>query len=175
MGRSLIPLEEFTVRPLHLFDKGRMLLTSGDFAGGHFNTMTVSWGHLGTIWHKPVALVYIRQVRYTFEFLERYETYTLCALPESRREVFEVMGSKSGRDVDKIAEVGLTPVAAARAAAPAFAEAELVIECRKIYWQDIDASRFLDPALQEHYSGGDDHRAFFGEILEIWGEEKYRG
>jgi flavin reductase (DIM6/NTAB) family NADH-FMN oxidoreductase RutF len=129
--------------------------------------MTVSWGSLGVIWNKPFAQVVVRPQRYTFQFLEQYPTFTLCAFPRQFRKALSLLGSRSGRDGDKIAASGLTPIPAAVAAAPLYAEASLAIECRTLYWQDLDPAHFLDPAIQANYPHNDYHRAFFGEILAV--------
>jgi len=147
------------------------LLTSGDFAAGHFNTMTVAWGSMGTMWEKPFVQVVVRPVRYTYEFMERYDSFTLSAFPSEHRDTLLFLGARSGRDSDKIAESGLTPIASSRVAAPGFAEAELIVECRKVYWQDMDAAHFLTPEIERHYPERDYHRIYFGEVLAIWGDQ----
>jgi flavin reductase (DIM6/NTAB) family NADH-FMN oxidoreductase RutF len=85
----------------------------------------------------------------------------------------DVLGTKSGRDGDKIGESGLTLAASTRVAAPCYEEAELVIECQKIYWSDIDPSHFIDPALNQHYPSRDYHRSYIGKILAISGSDSY--
>ena len=84
------------------------------------------------------------------------------------------MGSHSGRDTDKIAETGLTPIASSAVAAPGYDEAELIIECRKIYWQDMDPSQFVDPSIEQHYPEKDYHRIYFGQVLGVQGTEQYQ-
>jgi len=174
MTRTPIPFDELLVKTHHLWDKQWLLLTSGDFAAGRFNTMTVGWGSLGTMWGRPFAQVVVRPIRYTYQFMERYDTFTLCAFPEDCRDALKLLGTKSGRDGDKIAEAGLTPIASTRIAAPGFAEAELIIECRKIYWDDLDSARFLDSSIERHYPQEAYHRIYFGQIVAIWGERSYR-
>ena len=71
--------------------------------------MTISWGGLGTIWNKPVATVYVRNTRYTHEFMDNNEYFTVSFYPEECKSVLGVLGSKSGRDMDKMKETGLTP------------------------------------------------------------------
>ena len=169
MTRRLIPIDEFTV-PIHaLWNDQWFLLTCGDFAKGHYNTMTVAWGSLGIMWGKPFAQVVVRPVRYTYEFMEQYETFTLSAFPDKYRKTLSALGSTSGRDSDKIAASGLTPIASSLVAAPGFDEAELILECRKIYWQDMDPTHFLDPKIEDQYPQKDYHRTYFGEVLAIWG------
>ena len=174
MTHQSIPFDELLVRSHYLWEHQNLLLTAGDFAAGRFNTMTVGWGSLGTMWGRPFAQVVVRPVRYTYQFTEQYDTFTLCALPARWRSAVQLLGTKSGRDGDKIAESGLTPIASTHVAAPCFAEAELVIECRKIYWDDIVPEHFLDPAIHQHYPNKDYHRAYFGEIVAIHGHERYK-
>jgi len=173
MARKLIPLDEFVVKSHSLWNKQGLLLTSGDFAQGDFNTMTVGWGSLGTMWGRPFAQVVVRPNRYTYQFMERHATFTLCAFPGAYRKALQLMGTKSGRDVDKVAESGLTPIASTQVAAPGYAEAELIIECRKIYWDDFEPARFLDPDIERHYPQHHYHRIYFGEIVAVYGEGGY--
>lgn len=174
MERKPIAIEEFNLNAYSFFEKDWLLLTSGDFAEGKFNAMTISWGSLGVMWGRPFAQVVVRPHRYTFAFMEHYPTFTLCAFPRQFRRALSLLGTKSGRDGDKIAESGLTPTAASRIPAPAYAEAGLVLECRKIYWQDYDPGHFLDPEIAGNYPQQDYHRVYFGEILAVTGTDLYR-
>ncbi len=167
MTHAPIPFDELLVKAHHLWAKQRLLLTSGDFAEGRFNTMTVGWGSLGAMWGRPFAQVVVRPIRYTYQFMEEHDTFTLCAFPEDCRSALQLLGTKSGRDGDKITEAGLTPIASTRIAAPGFAEAELIIECRKIYWDDLDPARFLDSSIERHYPQKAYHRIYFGQIVAI--------
>jgi flavin reductase (DIM6/NTAB) family NADH-FMN oxidoreductase RutF len=115
----------------------------------------------------------VRPSRYTYEFIEQYDTFTLGAFPEECRDAMLLLGTKSGRDGDKIAESGLTPIASALVAAPSFAEAELILECRKIYWADMDAAHFLDVSIESNYPNKDYHRIYFGQIVAIYGSDAY--
>lgn len=94
--------------------------------------------------------------------------------PAALKPALNLLGSRSGRDGDKIAASGLHPIASKLVSAPSFEEAELVVECRKIYWQDIDPRHFLDPSVEEHYPKSDYHRLYFGEILAVQGVDAYR-
>ena len=174
MPRKPIAVEDLLVRSHHLWARQWMLLAAGDFAKGRYNAMAVGWGSLGTMWGKPFAQVVVRPGRYTWKFMEEYDTFTLSAFPERHRKAVELLGSQSGRDGDKIAESSLTPMAAVRVAAPCFAEAELVVECRKMYWQDLDAGHFLDPAIAKNYPKKDYHRIYFGEIVAASGSPSFR-
>jgi flavin reductase (DIM6/NTAB) family NADH-FMN oxidoreductase RutF len=171
--RIPLPIDDISVRFHHLWERQSLLLTSGDFAAGRFNTMTVGWGSLGAMWNRPFAQVVVRPVRYTYEFMEAYDSFTLSAFPASCRAALDLLGTRSGRQGDKIREAGLTPIASARVAAPGFAEAELILECRKIYWDDLDPARFLDPGIAACYPKRDYHRIYFGEILACFGVAAY--
>ena len=174
MACEPIAFDQLTVKAHHLWASQWMLLTAGDFASGQFNTMTVGWGSLGTMWGRPFAQVVVRPVRYTYQFMESHDTFTLCAFGEQYREAVQYLGTVSGRDKDKITESGLTPIASAQVSTPAFAEAELIIECRKIYSDDMDPNRFVDPAIEDNYPQKDYHRIYFGQILAIAGRDDYR-
>ena len=168
-----IPFESFNSNIFTLFDDDWFLLTSGDLASGSFNCMTISWGSLGTIWNKAFAQVAVRPTRYTYEFIEKYPDFSLCAFTREYRPALSLLGAKSGRDGDKIAEAGLTPVASSRIGSPSFAEASLVMECSKLYAQDLDPKNFIDSKVMNNYPKLDFHRVYFGEVLEIRGSERY--
>ncbi len=129
------------------------------------NTMTASWGGLGVLFHKPVATIYVRPQRYTFELLEKQPFFTLSFFEEEYREQLTLCGSISGRDTDKIKESGLT-LAMAHETAPYFQEASLVLVCRKLYWSDLDPAHFIDSELNQFYEDGDYHRMYIGEITQ---------
>ena len=150
----------------NVFDRigrGWMLVTAGDQTA--CNTMTASWGGVGVLWNRPVAFAFVRPSRYTYEFMERADAYSLTFAGEEHRAALQLCGSKSGRDMDKIAAAGLTPIF--DEAAPYFAQGEIVLLCRKLYVQDLDPRGFLDPAIEKQYPNGDYHRVYVGEITKI--------
>lgn len=142
-----------------------MLVTAG--TPDRCNTMTASWGGLGVLWGKPSATIYIRPQRYTYEFIEQSGYFTLAFFGQEHRKSLALCGAKSGRDIDKVKECGFT-VLAGEGNAPYFAEAELVLVCKKAYWQDLDPSHFLDPDIEKHYEKHDYHRMYIGEIVEAY-------
>jgi flavin reductase (DIM6/NTAB) family NADH-FMN oxidoreductase RutF len=168
-----IQIEDLDLRIHNQFDKRWFLLSCGDFETGKFNTMTISWGSLGTVWDKPFAQVFVRPTRYTFEFMNNFDSFTLCGFEKSHKSALDLIGSKSGRDGNKIVDAGLTPSKAATVNSPIFKEAELVVECRKMYWQDLDPTHFLFPELQRKYPKKDYHRVFYGEVLAVFGKEEF--
>lgn len=173
MLRHPVKIEELTIQPHDLFHRQWILLTCGDFAEGKFNTMTIGWGAVGTMWSRPFAFVAVRHSRYTFEFMKTYDTFTLTAFPEKHHKALQYLGSHSGRDGDKIAKAGLTPEPANLVPSPAFKEAELVIECHKMYADDLNPAHFLDKSIHDVYPNRDYHRIYYGEIKFVSAAEKF--
>ena len=171
--RASIDPTALKVRIYDLFTNQWLLLTAGDFKSGRYNTMTIAWGSIGTIWNKPFVQVVVRPQRHTRKFLEAFDSFTLCAFRPAYRSALQLLGSKSGRDGNKIAESGLTPAAATVVGAPVFAEADLAIECRKSYWQDMDPKGFVGSAIAANYPTKDYHRIYFGEIVAVTGTGEY--
>jgi len=149
------------------------LLTSGDFNSGQYNCMTVAWGSVGVMWSKPFVQVVVRPGRYTYQFMETFESFSLCAFTRKYRSVLNYLGSVSGRQVAKLAQAGLTPIAATRINAPIYREASLRIECQKIYYDDFKPGNFLTPDIASNYPKQDYHRIYFGAIVAITGTSKY--
>lgn len=138
------------------------LVTAGTMK--HYNTMTAAWGGLGYLWNRCIAIACIRPHRYTYRFVERRAGFTLSFFDRRYRKALSFCGTHSGRDVDKAKETGLTAVATSRGNV-FFQEARLVLECRKIYQQDIDPRRFLDRSIHRVYPQRDYHRMYIGEIV----------
>jgi len=156
---------DITDNTFKLLDKDWMLVTAGNI--GDYNTMTASWGHLGILWNLPVAIAYIRPQRHTFGFANRFDEYTLSFFTERYRTALQFCGTRSGRDHDKAAETGLTPVQTERGNV-IFQEARLVLECRKIYQDDLKKKNFLVPEIAaKNYPKNDFHRFFMGEVVNV--------
>ena len=173
MALQDIPVIRFHAEVFHLFDRQWMVLAAGDFSTREFNAMTISWGSLGFMWGKPFVQVVVRPTRHTHAFLDRFDSFTVTAFSEEYRRALNILGNRSGRDGDKIAAARLTPVASTRVAAPSFAEAELVLECRKTYRDPLEHRHFLDATIEEHYPERDYHTVYYGEILAIRGEARF--
>jgi flavin reductase (DIM6/NTAB) family NADH-FMN oxidoreductase RutF len=164
-----IPVSELTMNPMTLIAKHWMLVTAGDESRG-YNTMTASWGHLGSIWgHNgglPTSVIYVRPQRYTKEFVDREPLYTLCFFPEGYKKALGYLGSHSGLDGDKVAAVGLTPVFGD--GFTYFAEASLTLVCRKLYQAPLREEGFLDrEVLEDCYPERDFHDLYIGEIVKV--------
>lgn len=140
-----------------------MLITAG--TPERCNTMTASWGAVGVLWGVPMATVYIRPQRYTKQFVDESDYFTLSFFSPAYRKELALCGAKSGRDTDKIRECGFT-VAAGAGNAPYFEQAELVLVCRKRYVQRLDPQAIPEEIRQRVYDG-DYHYMYFGEIIEV--------
>lgn len=151
---------------IELIGKDWMLLTAG--TPDKFNMMTASWGALGELWHKPVAFVFIRPQRYTYEFAESNDLFSLSFFGEQYRDALRLCGTKSGRETDKVAETGLTPFET-ESGSIAFREAGLILECRKLYDDFIREDGFLVKELVgKNYQAGDFHKMYIAEIINAW-------
>ncbi len=173
MQRESIPLNELHLPPFGAWDQGWFLLTAGENRSGGFNSMTVAWGALGVIWNRPLAVVVVRPQRYTRQFMEQHDTFSLCAFGEEHRPALNLLGTLSGRDTAKMTQCGLTPIALTRIACPGFAEARLILECRKMYFDDLEPAHFLADFIAPNYKA-DYHRVYFGEVLAAAGTAEYR-
>lgn len=142
-----------------------MLITAGD--DKKFNMMTASWGGLGRLYNKPVAICFIAPTRYTYQLMESNDTYTITFYTEAYRDALNACGSKSGKDTDKVKESGLTPITTPKGS-KAFAEAWLIIECRKMVSQPILHDGINDPELKKNWDGKPMHKMFIGEIMNVY-------
>jgi flavin reductase (DIM6/NTAB) family NADH-FMN oxidoreductase RutF len=172
MERNNIDIADLNVNVFEVLNSGWMLLTAGDYR--HHNCMTVSWGFLGTFWAMPVAVAGVRPQRHTFKFIEQAESFTLCAFSDRYRDALTLCGTKSGRDCDKVTETGLTPIRLEEVEVPGYAEAELIIECRIVYADELKGKNFMDKSIvSEIYPERDYHKLFYGKVVNISGTDKY--
>jgi len=155
---------EITDNPIQLIGREWMLVTAG--TPEHFNTMTASWGGMGELWFRPVCFCFIRPQRYTYEFMEENAAFTLSFFDEKHKPQLNFCGSRSGRESNKAQECGFTPVTAANGSV-FFEEARLVLECSKLYFQDLDPANFLDESIMKNYPQNDFHRMYVGEITRV--------
>lgn len=170
--RESIPVASLNLKVFQLLEQRWLLLTAGTLESS--NCMTVSWGSLGVLWNKPIAIIFVRPSRHTFHFTEKNTDFTLAAFPAEFREKLNYCGTHSGRTGDKAKACNLTPLPSLKVAAPAYDEADLILECRKIYSDDLDPKRFLAPDIEKNYKGSDYHRFYFGEILHVAGTSEYQ-
>ena len=166
-GHKSINPSEITDNLIKLISDDWMLITAGKKE--KFNTMTANWGGTGYLWRKPVVFVFVRPERYTFGFVENSDGFTLSFYDEKYRDVLNLCGTKSGRDCDKVSEAGLTSFFTDNGY-PAFTEARLILECRKLYASQLNRDAFIDnEPLQAHYSTkGGLHKLYIAEIVKAW-------
>ena len=145
MARVEIPLTDLNLNVPELWNNA-LLLCCGDYEAGQYNMMTIGWGFFGFAWGKTQAVVMVRKSRYTFEFMEKYHDFTVSAFDPADQAVknsLTLLGTKSGRDIDKISGSGLKPIRSKSALSPSFGEAILTLECHKDYHTDLDNGKFL--------------------------------
>ncbi|MBR5049879.1 MAG: hypothetical protein IKX75_00910 [Desulfovibrio sp.] len=162
-------ISTLTADVFSLFDKDWALLTAGTLEEG-FNAMTISWGQLGSLWGNPgkakkIATVFVKPVRYTYEFMEKSGIFTICWFPGEFRKDLGILGSKSGRDGDKLALTGLSPKAVAGGVG--YEQASLTLVCRKIYSDKLDRERIPADAVQGFYLDEEPHHLYIGEIVHM--------
>ena len=159
-----IPISQLNLNPYEKIAREWMLCTAG--GAGNYNTMTCSWGHLGSLWNLPTAICYVRPQRYTREFVDREARYTLCFFPEGYKKQLLYLGTKSGREEDKVAAMGLTPVH--EGDYTYFAEASLVLVCRILYQAPLKEECFRDQTVMDkNYPDRDFHDLYIGHIERV--------
>ncbi len=160
-----INIKELGGNAVSLFDDKWCLITAG--AVDNYNTMTASWGAMGELWNKDVCFIFIRPQRYTKEFVEREEYFTLSFFGEEYKKALTFCGRFSGRDYDKAKETGLTPVEID--SCTTFGECETVIVCKKIASQEIDPEGFIDKDIDpKNYPMKDYHTMYIGEVISCY-------
>lgn len=154
--------EQVKKNPFQAIGKEWMLITAGNQEKA--NTMTASWGGLGVMYGKNVAFTMIRPQRYTKEFVDREETFSLSFLDKNYKSVMNYLGTVSGRNEDKIAKSGLT--LAYYDNTPYFGEANLVLICRKLFVQPMDGSSIVKEGLDKTwYPTKDYHTLYIAEVV----------
>lgn len=153
-----------------LIGKDWMLVTAGNKEA--FNPMTASWGGLTYVWERPSTIMYIRDTRHTYQFLQKEESFTLSFFTRDYRRALQICGTRSGRDTDKVKEAGLTPLETP-SGLMSFAEARMIIECKKMLVQELDYANLTEPykakIMEESYNNEPSkHQLFISEITNIW-------
>jgi len=150
--------------------KGILLTTK---AGERVNTMTIGWGHIGIEWGKPIFVAYVRESRHTKAMLEHHGEFTVnIPLDSCDPRILGYCGTKSGRDTDKIADLGLTLEEGETVSVPGIRELPLTLECKVIYKQRQEESRLPEDLYRRYYpvgdAGADYHIAYYGQILNAY-------
>lgn len=161
--------EEFKTDIFNLFDQHWAVLTAG--TPENYNSMTISWGSMGTIWGapgsgRPIVTVYVNPLRYTYEILNRSEYFTVSFFPEERRKDLILMGSRSGRDGDRLKGTGLTPLE--DHGFMTYQEAELTFECHKLFQQTLAKENIPSDIARLFYAPEEEaHRMYIGQVMDI--------
>lgn len=139
-------------------------------AEGKVNTMTIGWGTLGVEWNLPIFILFVRQSRYTKQMLEKNGEFTInVPLGDFDRNILGFCGTKSGRDVDKIAALGLTLEEPETISVPGIKELPLTLECKVIYQQDQALANLRQDITDRSYPDLDDfHTAYYAQILDAY-------
>lgn len=152
--------------PFQMIGKDWMLITAKK--GDKVNTMTASWGGLGVMWGKNVAYVVIRNSRYTKEFVDRADTFSISFLGDEHRDALAYLGKVSGREEDKIAKTGLHVQFHGEEETPFMDESNTALICRKMYAGELSRDGFCLPQIEEQwYKDGDYHVLYIGEITDV--------
>ena len=164
-------IKSLNVDIFRIFDEDWGLLTAGTM--DDYNAMTISWGQLGSLWGMPgkarnIVTVFVKPARHTFSFMERHDVFTVCWFPKEYRKDLVILGSKSGRDCDKLALTRLTAKAAGKGVG--YEQASLTLVCKKIYSEQLKKDRIPAEAVATFYSGDDGvepHYMYIGEVCDI--------
>lgn len=161
---KIITAEQFRKNPFQLIGKDWMLITAGNEE--KVNTMTASWGGLGVMYGKNVAFIVIRPQRYTKEFVDREDTFSLSFFDKEYRKTLNYLGTVSGRNEDKITKSGLTLIRYEDT--PYFDEANHVLICKKLFSQPLSTEGIIEERLTNTwYRNGDNHTLYIAEITDI--------
>lgn len=158
---------EYAPQILEELGKGVLLTAKAD---GQVNSMAIGWGTMGIEWKKPIFIAYVRQSRYTKALLDKNPEFTVnIPIGEYDKNIMKVCGTQSGREVDKIKALNLTPVDGETVSVPGILELPLTIECKVLYQQDQDLSLLENGSRDRYYKPGthdeqDFHTAYYGEI-----------
>lgn len=164
MSFKEISLSELQFNPFTKIGSQWMLITAGNEE--KYNTMTASWGGMGVLWGKNVVTTYLRPQRYTKEFVDANDTFTISFYGEQHREALNICGSLSGRNCDKVAKAGLTPLFVD--GTTAFEEAELILVCKKLYADQMPPENFIAKENDEKwYPNKDYHTMYISEIVKV--------
>lgn len=156
-------LNNIETKPFENFSKEWALVTAGSKDG--YNTMTIGWGAMGTLWSTPVVIVFVKPVRYTSEFLKDNEYFTVSFYDEEYRKDLAILGSKSGKDGDKVAETRLHPKFLENTVT--FEEAKTTYVLKKIYTSQFVKENVPEFAKEKYYLDEEEHYIFVGEVKEV--------
>lgn len=157
----------------HLEIGMEFLHTKGAFltvkSGDKVNTMTISWGNIGFEWNRPIFTVLVRKSRYTYDFMEKSDNFTVSIpLSVDLKNALAICGSKSGRDIDKFKECNLTLEKSKAVETPIIGDCELHYECKIVYKQEMNPVLLSKDIVESSYKTDDYHTIYYGEIVETY-------
>lgn len=157
------PIEQLEINPFEKIGKEWALVSAGSKKKA--NTMTVSWGGVGVLWGKNVAFIFVRDSRYTKEFIDANDFFSISFLNDQYRDALNYCGSHSGRDEDKLKNAGLNWNY--KLSIPFVDEGNLILLCQKLSATKITDESFLVPDIKKWYADKDMHTMYVAEILEV--------
>ena len=147
---------------LQAVGKGVLMTTKAD---GQVDTMTIGWGTMGIQWGKPIFIAYVRESRHTKSLVDKNPEFTInVPYGQYDKSILGFCGTKSGRDVNKIKELGLHLAEGETVSVPAIRELPLTLECKVIYKQEQVKEAIAPDSLEKYYPAGDFHTAYYGQI-----------
>ena len=162
---------DYAGRIMEATGTGILMTTAAD---GEKDTMVIGWGHIGVIWGKPVFVAYVRESRHTKSLVDKNGEFTVnTPLAPIDKNIIAVCGTKSGRDMDKFAELGLQTEEGLTVSVPGIRQLPLTLECKVIYKQDQEPSA-IERSCDEHYyakgtpNEGDYHTAYYGLVTKAY-------
>ena len=165
-------IREYRPKIFDIFSTQWGLVTAGII--DDFSTMTIAWGAMGTVWGtvnekaRDTITVYVNPLRYTWEYMNENDHFSVSFFPEGYRKDLTLLGSKSGRDGDKVALTKLTPKAVQHGVI--FEEAEINFVCKKLSQQDMELENMADVVVEQYKTiGMPPHRMYIGQVVEMIG------
>jgi len=157
-----VAYNQYAEKAIEVLSKGAFLTTAVD---GQINTMTIAWGSIGFIWAKPVFMVMVRPSRHTYQLIEKSGEFTVSIPLKDMQQALALCGTKSGRDMDKLAAAGLTTLPGQKIATPVIEGCGLHYECKIVYKQAMTSENLDTEINSKKYGTGDYHTLYFGEIV----------
>ena len=155
-------MNDYNINPFTKFDKDWAIVTAG--TKDKFNSMTISWGSMGTIWNKKVITIYIRPERYTYEFIKNNDYFTVSFYDNKYKDKLLVFGTKSGKDIDKVKETNFTPKYLDNSIT--YEEAKETFICKKLYIEQMNKDSLPEEVKSFYGDMGESHYIILGEVID---------
>ena len=169
MNKIFVNYNENAEKNIEQLSKGAFLTTKD---GDKVNSMTIAWGNIGFIWGKPVFMAMVRPQRYTYEIIEKSNEFTVTIPYEELKNAIGFLGSKSGRDMDKLAELNIKTINGEKINTPVLDVEGMHFECKVVYKTTMTAENLNVDINRSKYPGKDYHTLYFGEIVSSYVTEE---